>query len=396
MNRVSVVISTVDRPESLAQTLTVLGHLVATSFDLEVVVVCGPDDVTVDSLDRWADHILVQTCPDRNLSMSRNIGIAAATGAFIAFIDDDAYPDPFWIEDLLAGFVDENVGAVGGPVLDHTGVNFQARASLANRYGRSTVLDDLGKSAWLNSPWSPDYVYPIGTNGLYRKAALVSVGGFDEVFEYHLDDVDIARRVIDAGWRVRALEHGTVYHKYRPSHLRTVERAFPRRYLFLKNSYYFALRHAPDRSRIPAEFSDYEASHRADLRKNIQDGLIPSSSMDQFERDRIDAVAAATQAADDLPRIRAATWFSSPHERRLFPTRTSRPESIVVVNPDPAERERLAASPQIVWIVQTDDVERVDFEDGVWVRGVANGELDSVARRLEAEWIANGHARRDE
>ena len=31
---------------------------------------------------------------NQGLSGARNLGVAAATGEFVAYIDDDAYPDP--------------------------------------------------------------------------------------------------------------------------------------------------------------------------------------------------------------------------------------------------------------------------------------------------------------
>jgi GT2 family glycosyltransferase len=47
-------------------------------------------------------------------SGARNTGIAQAKGSIIAFVDDDARPEPDWIEQLLAAYDDEQVLAVGG------------------------------------------------------------------------------------------------------------------------------------------------------------------------------------------------------------------------------------------------------------------------------------------
>ncbi len=45
----------------------------------------------------------------------RNVGIRAAEGEILAFIDDDAYPDAHWIEYAVKYFGEESIGAVGGP-----------------------------------------------------------------------------------------------------------------------------------------------------------------------------------------------------------------------------------------------------------------------------------------
>src|SRR5690606_20845029 len=89
---------------------------------VEVVVVNGPStDGTDDVLAAHRGQVKVVSCPERNLSLSRNLGIAAAAGELVAFIDDDAYPDPAWLDDLVGLFDDDEVAAAGGPVLDHTG-----------------------------------------------------------------------------------------------------------------------------------------------------------------------------------------------------------------------------------------------------------------------------------
>src|SRR5262249_59379680 len=74
-------------------------------------------------LDECAGRIRVGRCPDRNLSRSRNIAIRMAAGDLVAFTDDDAYPDPAWIDQLAAGFDSDEVAATGGPVYDHTGAH---------------------------------------------------------------------------------------------------------------------------------------------------------------------------------------------------------------------------------------------------------------------------------
>lgn len=52
----------------------------------------------------------------RGLSGARNSGIAAAGGAIIAFLDDDAMAAPDWIEQLLAGYSRPEVLGVGGAI----------------------------------------------------------------------------------------------------------------------------------------------------------------------------------------------------------------------------------------------------------------------------------------
>ena len=58
----------------------------------------------------------------------RNIGIYRAKGDIVAFIDDDAFPAPDWIEHAIKYFSNQEVGAVGGPGVTPLNDSFFARA----------------------------------------------------------------------------------------------------------------------------------------------------------------------------------------------------------------------------------------------------------------------------
>ena len=58
----------------------------------------------------------------------RNIGIAAAKGDIVAFIDDDAYPDSRWLENAVKYFSEPSIGGVGGPGVTPPGDGFLAKA----------------------------------------------------------------------------------------------------------------------------------------------------------------------------------------------------------------------------------------------------------------------------
>jgi glycosyltransferase involved in cell wall biosynthesis len=73
-----------------------------------VIVVEGPStDGTAERLAALDGAIRRVDNPERNLSRSRNLGIEAAAGDVVAFLDDDAVPEPRWLEDLVAAFEDE-------------------------------------------------------------------------------------------------------------------------------------------------------------------------------------------------------------------------------------------------------------------------------------------------
>ena len=52
----------------------------------------------------------------KGASGSRNSGVAAASGAVVAFLDDDAIADPDWLARLLHAYSEPNVAGVGGSI----------------------------------------------------------------------------------------------------------------------------------------------------------------------------------------------------------------------------------------------------------------------------------------
>ena len=111
----SVVVNTTDRAASLRTLLRALDHQSYPHF--EVVVVVGPTkDNTLEILAEYGSRVQVLRCARANLSMSRNIGLAAASGDIVAFIDDDAAPSRNWLRQLRRIFADPNVAGSGGMV----------------------------------------------------------------------------------------------------------------------------------------------------------------------------------------------------------------------------------------------------------------------------------------
>src|SRR5262249_49686722 len=110
----SVVVCSYNGANTIEETLTALEQL--NYPDHEVIVV---DDGSTDATASIARKHSVQLIQIENkgLSNARNVGMRAATGDIIAYIDDDAYPDPDWLRFLAASFLTSKNAAIGGPNL---------------------------------------------------------------------------------------------------------------------------------------------------------------------------------------------------------------------------------------------------------------------------------------
>jgi glucosyl-dolichyl phosphate glucuronosyltransferase len=114
---------------------------------------------------------VVENREQSGLSGARNTGIAIATGAIIAFLDDDAMAAHDWIEQLIRGFAGPAVMGVGGAIVP---------------------LWDSGRPGWFPKEFDwvvgctyrgmPDESAPIrnliGANMSFRREVFDTLGGF--------------------------------------------------------------------------------------------------------------------------------------------------------------------------------------------------------------------------
>lgn len=319
--KVSVVICTLNRAGSLGATLEALRY--QSWHDFEVVVVNGPsDDGTEALLAGWADRIKVARCPVPNLSVSRNIGIRAASGDVVAFLDDDALPEFDWLTQALPAFVDD-VAGVGGPVFDHTGFAMQYVYAAANRFAEVDSRTDLPYDDQC-LPGSFQFPYVQGTNALFLRDALLQIGGFDETYEYYLDETDVCCRLVDRGYVIRQLPNAFVHHKFLPSGMRNDEKVVTSWYPIVKNHVYFGYRHA---LAISSEYGVYKSSSSflewliGGARWHEEAGRLPPGSGDLAADECVRALAAGIElgrARHDL-RLGPVDW-PAPAEFKRFPT----------------------------------------------------------------------------
>jgi glucosyl-dolichyl phosphate glucuronosyltransferase len=112
----------------------------------------------------------------RGLSGGRNTGIGVARGEVVVFLDDDARPEPGWLDGMLSPYADSAVVGVGGA----------ARPSWP-RSGRPSwfppEFDWVVGCSYTGLPTRPACVRnPIGATMSFRRAAFLRIGGFtDEI-----------------------------------------------------------------------------------------------------------------------------------------------------------------------------------------------------------------------
>ncbi|MCB1366086.1 MAG: glycosyltransferase [Rhodobacteraceae bacterium] len=220
---VSVVIVSRDRPEALRRCLIGVGQMTYGQFEV-VVVADHASCIALRTLPQAA-HVKLVEFAEANLSAARNAGIAAAAGEIVAFIDDDAVPEPTWLTYLAAPFADPAVMAAGGFVRGRNGISWQSRARAVDREGRKTPLEVPPNRAVLPEPGPGRAVKTEGTNMAVRRACLAALGGFDPRYRFFLDETDLNLRLMAAGHRTAIAPLAEVHHGFAASDRRRHDRA---------------------------------------------------------------------------------------------------------------------------------------------------------------------------
>jgi glycosyltransferase involved in cell wall biosynthesis len=366
---VSVVIPTYNRRASLLAVIQALRRQTFGNF--EVLVVNGPStDGTAELLASLGEDIRKVENADRNLSRSRNLGIAAAAGDLVAFLDDDAVPQSRWLEELIAPFGDADVAGTGGLVLDHTGVRVQWRHLVVSRAGDHD-FDRLPPLDRFVVAGADPFLYLAGGNSAFRRAALTEVEGFDEEIEYNFDEAEVCLRLLDAGWRLESLETAVVHHGKLPSDQRTAT-AFTDPFLEVKNRVYFGLRHAPDRGTALISANRGLAQLRVLARIAARSGRLSGAELAHY-LGRADAgFHVGLQRGNGGERKGRRFGPSDPAAFRRFPTLAPSPRRRVVVA-DAAAARALADAGHEVHLLRLAEPQvpyRIDFDDGVWRHAV--------------------------
>ena len=392
--RVSVVVSTNGRCESLANLVECLRHQRFKNFEL--CVVCGPaNDGTRELARSWcvAGHIKLVHCSEANLARSRNAGLAVSAGDYVAFVDDDALPEPGWLGDLVEGLATGDAAGVGGLVFGPDGRTLQFRYSTCNRFGVSTHELDAPADASA-FPLSPNFPHFMGTNFMLRREVVAAAGGFDEEYQYYLEETDLCCRLVDQGFGLRQLDRAPVYHKFLSGAVRDSVGIVVKHYPTLKSQLYFSLRHARAHASL-LEILDvarhFMETQRSSLEAHVAGGRLHKAALDQFASDVERAwQVGLSHGLSGKPQLRPPSFFARSTPFLPFPVMagTAHGKHIVFVtekghNELPSHREgvrlarRLAAEGHLVRMVSVGNleepspIESVEFEEGVWKHRLA-------------------------
>ena len=212
---ISIVIVYLNNADHLPRCLDCLSQ--QTLQDFEVILVDqGSSDGGTEEVDQKYPSLALHVehrAANLGFAAGNNIGAHLARGKWLVLLNADAFPEPDWLEQLLAA-------ARANP----EGASFSSRQLQANN---PSLLDGMGDAYHVSGfAWRLGLGYPADRYGLaptelfspcaaaamYLREAFLEVGGFDEEFFSYYEDVDLGFRLQLKGYRCFYAPNAIVQH----------------------------------------------------------------------------------------------------------------------------------------------------------------------------------------
>lgn len=200
---ISVAVCSYNGAATIRDTLEALQKLDYPAFEV-VVVNDGSTDYLTSIVQEYPVQLI--STVNKGLSNARNTAAQHAKGEIIAFLDDDAYPDPHWLHYLAYAYNTSNHAGIGGPNI-------------------APQEDGPVAHCVANAPGGPVHVLTTdelaehipGCNMSFRREVYLKVGGCDPIYRAAGDDVDLCWRIQEAGYTIGFHPAALVWHHRRSS-----------------------------------------------------------------------------------------------------------------------------------------------------------------------------------
>ncbi|ABL65948.1 glycosyltransferase family 2 protein [Chlorobium phaeobacteroides] len=174
---------------------------------------------------RFRNARLLRLRENKGYAGGCNEGLRFSSAEYLVFMNDDTEHDPFWLEHLVqSAEADKGIGALQPKIL-----------SLKAWRKRQRVFDYAGAAGGMidrfGYPWclgrnfmrieqdsgqfdkSQEIFWASGVALFARRSVIEQVGGFDERFFMHMEEIDLCWRMKLAGFSIRSQPLSVVFHE---------------------------------------------------------------------------------------------------------------------------------------------------------------------------------------
>jgi glycosyltransferase involved in cell wall biosynthesis len=207
--KISVIIPTYNRCESLERTLHAIRTQTLPAEHFELVIVSdGSNDGTDEMVANWAPHQQIVYLRQNNSgpSVARNLGISCAHGELLVFLDDDIEPCPTFLQSHFEAHILDDRLVIIGPQSPPPNERFPVWIDWEHR------MLERQYANFRSGVWS------VGPNNLYsgnfsvRRQYMLDCGGFDPKFKRQ-EDVELGFRLEKLGLRFAFCPEAIGYHR---------------------------------------------------------------------------------------------------------------------------------------------------------------------------------------
>ena len=211
---VSVIVCSHDRPHYVRACVASLAQQSVGRDGFEIILVdSGSPPPVATEMKRLADNaanMRLVRLDDSGVSLARNEGARAATGDYVAYIDDDAMAAPDWVEQIQRVLAEHDYrpAVLGGKVLpvwekplpDWWPHSLRGVLSIIEHDGAGEYRTDA----------VPAHLEPYGVNMILRRDVMLKHGGFPEALG-RLGLVLQSDEEVQLAWRLQDAGFSTIY-----------------------------------------------------------------------------------------------------------------------------------------------------------------------------------------
>jgi GT2 family glycosyltransferase len=231
MNSISIVIVTWNSVDEIIPCLrSVLSGIHISSIPSEIIVVDNNStDDTLSQISGLSEPAVRIVKNSENLGYTKaiNQGIELSTGKYVLLLNPDTILHGGALK-VLYGFLDANTGhAACAPLMVNPDGTIQYSVRNFPTYWRmfcefsllayifpKTKLFGSWKAKYIDYSIEQDVYQPMAAAFMIRRSLLNSIGNMDERFRMFFNDVDLCKKVYDAGFKIKFLPTAVVTHAH--------------------------------------------------------------------------------------------------------------------------------------------------------------------------------------
>lgn len=215
---------------------------------IEVILVDnGSQDDSVKFMQekyRWVK--IIRNTKNEGFAKPSNDGARAASGEYVAFLNNDMKVHRRWLAELVASIERNQAACAGSVILNWNGELLDFAGGSLTFYGMGFQyhFHESVKKLEPHLGQDKDLFFACGGAMLVNRQIFLEIGGFDEDFFAYFEDADLGWRMNTLGYRVVLSAKSRVNHKHH-----STGSVFARermRYLYFRNSLYTVYKNSSD------------------------------------------------------------------------------------------------------------------------------------------------------